>query len=55
MEIRVLSEPLESLDLLENTGAYKQFRYGRQGPRDSSVGSPEAPPAAELDEIWSTV
>jgi len=55
MEVRVLSEPLESLDLLENTGAYKQFRYGRQGSREASVGSPESPPAAELDEIWSTV
>lgn len=55
MEVRVLSEPLESLDLVENTGAYKQFRYGDQQVQDATLAAPEAPPATELDEIWSTV
>jgi hypothetical protein len=55
MEVRVLSEPLEALDLLENTGAYKQFRYGNMPVPERSLAAPEAPPAAELDEIWSTV
>lgn len=51
---RALSEPLEDLDLLENTGAYKQFRYGKRVAQET-LAAPEAPPAAELDEIWSTV
>jgi hypothetical protein len=55
MEVRVLSEPLEALDLLENTGAYKQFRYGSVPIQERTLAAPEAPPAAELDEIWSTV
>ncbi|MBK9656476.1 MAG: hypothetical protein IPO66_13830 [Rhodanobacteraceae bacterium] len=55
MELRVLSEPLESLDLVENSGAYKQFRYGEQQAQGATLAAPEAPPSAELDEIWSTV
>lgn len=54
IEDRALSEPLETLELLENSGAYKQFRYGPK-VEESAVAAPEAPPAAELDEIWSTV
>lgn len=54
LEERNLSEPLEQLDLLENTGSYKQFRYGHKLMREP-LAAPEAPPAAELDEIWSTV
>lgn len=53
-DLRALSEPLEHLDLLENTGAYKQFRYGKRVVQET-LAAPEAPPAAELDEIWSTV
>ncbi len=55
MELRVLSEPLDSLDLVENTGAYKQFRYGEHDYQEATLAAPEAPPSAELDEIWSTV
>lgn len=55
MEMCVLSEPLESLDLMENTGAYKQFRYGEHAQQEATLAAPEAPPSAELDEIWSTV
>jgi cyclic-di-GMP-binding protein len=55
MDERELTEPLESLDLLENSGAYKQFRYGRRSSQESTLAAPEAPPSAELDEIWSTV
>ena len=54
-EVRALSEPLDELDLIENTGAFKQFRYGAQKPLEPALAAPEAPPAAELDEIWSTV
>ncbi|MBK8067396.1 MAG: hypothetical protein IPK27_07145 [Rhodanobacteraceae bacterium] len=54
IEDRALSEPLETLEMLENSGAYKQFRYGPK-IEESGVAAPEAPPAAELDEIWSTV
>lgn len=53
-DVRTLSEPLEQLDLLENTGSYKQFRYGHRVVHEP-LSAPEAPPAAELDEIWSTV
>lgn len=54
IEERALSEPLDALDLIEYSGAYKQFRYGPK-VEESRVAAPEAPPAAELDEIWSTV
>ena len=54
-EVRQLSEPLDELDLIENTGAFKQFRYGAQKPAEPSLEAPEAPPSTELDEIWSTV
>ena len=54
MEERDFVEPLHTLDLIENTGAYKQFRYGDQRS-EATLAAPEAPPAAELDEIWSTV
>lgn len=55
MEVRDLSEPLESLEMLDNTGAYKQFRYGSVVVEERTLAAPEAPPASELDEIWSTV
>jgi hypothetical protein len=54
MEERDFVEPLLALDLIENTGAYKQFHYGDQRSA-ATLAAPEAPPAAELDEIWSTV
>lgn len=54
MEQREFVEPLESLDLIENSGAYKLFHYGEHQAA-SSLAAPESPPAAELDEIWSTV
>lgn len=54
IEERRVMEPLENLELLENTGAYKQFRYGKHSAAPV-LGAPEAPPASELDEIWSTV
>lgn len=54
IEERKLSEPLDALDLIEYSGTYKQFRYGPK-VEESRVAAPEAPPAAELDEIWSTV
>lgn len=55
IEERALTEPLEHLEMLENTGAYKQFRYGDRSRAEPAIEAPEAPPAAELDEIWSTV
>lgn len=54
LEDRPLTEPLDVLDLIEYSSAYKQFRYGPK-TAETRVAAPEAPPAAELDEIWSTV
>jgi len=54
-EERALSEPLNQLDLIENTGAFKQFRYGEQKPSEPALAAPDSPPSAALDEIWSTV
>jgi hypothetical protein len=53
-EERRVMEPLDHLELLENTGSFKQFRYGKNAAAPV-LGAPEAPPPAELDEIWSTV
>ncbi len=54
IEERRVLEPLENLELLENTGAFKQFRFGKHAATPV-LGAPEAPPASELDEIWSSV
>lgn len=54
IEERQLVQPVPFLELVENAGAYRQFRIG-EGQQAETLEAPAAPSATAMDELWSSV